>query len=157
MQSKNAEYLIEAAKSHADPIAAIVQKATEVGVVVPSILRRELEAAGFKINEDEEEHKTKYGYRKFENLYRVLVHDKAGNIIAMGASDSSASALSHAILGYIRERDIEKVGMVIPLEVHRLKEPMRLATITDPKTNQPVGAEVVAAVKEHLSKKAKVG
>ncbi len=108
-------------------LADIVKKSTEVGVVVPSILKKNLEEAGFQIEES-----------KLKVLYQVRVYfpwtkeeveeyekqpvletqeetqepDKR-HLIAMGASNSPADALVQAIYGFLREiAPIQKVPVV---------------------------------------------
>ena len=106
MQLKNTQYMLaKSVEFAADPIAAIVRKATEVGVVVPSLLKAGLEAGGFRIEDDPQKH-AEHGYREFEHLERVLVHDKTGNVIAMGAASDFNEALLHAVLGYLRELEV---------------------------------------------------
>ena len=54
MQAVNLAFVIAAAtdERHDDPFALAVRGAVEVGVVVPSILRTRLAAAGFTVTED---------------------------------------------------------------------------------------------------------
>lgn len=116
MQTKNMAYLISKSKEIAalkdlpqDPFIAAINVATEVGVVVPSLFKAALKKNGFFVNEDEDSHK-ELGYRKFENLYRVLIQTASGNIVAMGASSDTGEAIVHAALGYVREKEIALVG-----------------------------------------------
>lgn len=119
MHAENTQLLIESSRAHhADPLGDCVRRAIEVGVVVPSLLRANLKEAGYVVDADQDSH-AKDGYRRFKNLTRVLVRDGTGNVVAMGASSDEADALLHACLGYLRERDIEKFGFILPLEVHR--------------------------------------
>jgi hypothetical protein len=104
------------------PVAQAVRDATEVGVVVPSILRKNLQAAGFAIEEFELKHLK--GIRVFSgkskwpnptNLTSTALGDDHGKVetasefngeelVAQGLSFDFADALLHALLGYVRER-----------------------------------------------------
>lgn len=122
MQAKNMEWLVKnaprfAAASPDNPFLKSVAESIEASIVVPSILKAKLLAAGFKVSADDEDH-AKYGFRVLKNLYRVHVvgpanlHPERANegeartLIAAGASDSEADALLHAALGFVRECEI---------------------------------------------------
>lgn len=117
MQSGNTKWMIAAAGRFAEvmpdnPFLKAVAESIEAGIVVPSILKAKLEAAGFKVSADDEDHK-KHGYRVLANNYRVHVVGPANvhpdhaseerTLIAAGVSDSEADALLHAALGFLRE------------------------------------------------------
>lgn len=107
MQKANLDFVIEQAE-HADrkdKFGKAVAKSIEVGVVVPSILRTNLEVAGYSILEDKAS-LSDYGFASAKILQRVLVTDKEGTIIAMGAAGDHAEALLHAALGYFRENPV---------------------------------------------------
>ena len=101
MQQKNMEFVIEAGHVGRSPMANAVRHATEVGVVVPSILRKNLEEAGFVLVEDSAA-LADYGFASLKTLNRVVVM-KDGEMVAMGAAGDHAEALLHAVLGYFRE------------------------------------------------------
>lgn len=119
MRTENTKYLQHAAKTYPnDPIALAVRNATEIGIVVPSILRRELEAAGFTIVELNEDH-AKEGFRELQNSKRVVIKDGEFAMIAHGISDSVPDALLTATLGYIAELDIAYFGARLKTELHQ--------------------------------------
>lgn len=94
MRTAVTKQTIDLAKEHAatDPIAKAVADSVEVGIVVPSILRKNLEVAGVKITEGEK-----------KRLKQIEIHDTAGVLIACGSSDGHADALLHAVTGYLRQ------------------------------------------------------
>jgi hypothetical protein len=103
------------------PLAECIHAAVEVGIVVPSILKAKLAEAGFTITNDvdhQDQHEA-LGYRTFDNLFRVLVHDASGAVVAMGASADHTDALLHAMLGYLREQDIARNKEVAQAEVEK--------------------------------------
>ncbi len=149
MHSDNTNLLIESAHCyHDDPLAAAVRQATEVGVVVPSILRSELEDAGYQIVDDEQKH-LQQGFKPLKQLTRVIL-EKDGKVAAMGASHSLPDALLHAVLGYLRERDMEHFGFIIPTDLHRLDDPSKLRRI-ESRPGSPMPDEVVAKVRTHIA------
>ncbi len=107
MRKQNTEALITLAKSQQDRFAVsrAIAESVEVGIVVPSVLRSKLEALGCIVE--------KNPGRQFENVVQIAV--KHGDeIIAMGTSVDEADALLHAMLGFVRERNIaalEEQGM----------------------------------------------
>lgn len=107
MQTGNLAYLIDAAtdERQTDPFAAAVAASIEVGVVVPSILRSQLKAAGFRVVEDVAA-LAEYGFASLATLERVVVTDGAGGIVAMGAAGDHAEAILHAALGWFREHPL---------------------------------------------------
>lgn len=102
MQTNNLEFVLAAAKVGRTPIANAVRKSIEVGVVVPSILRGNLEEAGYTVVDDTAA-LADYGFASLKTLERVVVNDKDGNMVAMGAAGDHGEALLHAMLGYFRE------------------------------------------------------
>jgi hypothetical protein len=104
MLSTNMAWLIGQAadERHDEPLAVAVRNATEVGMVVPSILRAELDKGGFKVVDDETT-MAAYGFKSTKVLDRVLVTDKGGEVVAMGAASDHAEALLAAMLGWFRE------------------------------------------------------
>lgn len=108
MQKVNLDFVIAQARDDRQkaPLAKAVGKSVEVGVVVPSILRSNLAAAGFKVAADQTTAK-EYGFGGTNVLKRVLVLDKKGVIVAMGASSDVDDALLHAMLGWFRENPLE--------------------------------------------------
>lgn len=102
MQKNNLDFVIEAATVSRSDIAGAVRGAIEVGVVVPSILRSNLEAAGYTVKEDEAA-LAEYGFASMKTLKRVLVTDEDGELVAMGAAGDHGEAILHAMLGYFRE------------------------------------------------------
>ncbi|MEA2676391.1 MAG: hypothetical protein QOJ81_532 [Chloroflexota bacterium] len=107
MQQANLDFVIAQAqaKRQADAFAEAVRESIEVGIVVPSILRARLKAAKFQVSDDPAIH-AKYGYRELNTLSRVIVAEKTGEIVAMGASIDADDALLHAVLGYFRENKV---------------------------------------------------
>ena len=117
MQAKNTEWMVAAARrfnaaTPGNPFIAAVCESIEVGVVVPSILKAKLEAAGFSVIADDEDHK-RHGFRPLPNNYRVHVVGPANvhpdhtgesrTLIAAGVAPDEADALLHAALGFLRE------------------------------------------------------
>ncbi len=133
MTSQNTKWLIAAAKKFAalkpdNLFLAAIVASIEAGVVVPSILKTALTAAGFKVVTDHAEH-AKHGLRVMANKSRVHVigpigvhpdHAMSGGraasgeliaptdgtergLIAAGLADDEADALLHAALGFVRE------------------------------------------------------
>jgi len=104
MQRANLEFLIEQATASAvkGGLPAAVRDSIEVGMVVPSILRKNLLAAGLKVVEDQPT-MAKMGFSGLKTMQRTLVLDKSGSIVAMGASQDHDEALLHAMLGWFRE------------------------------------------------------
>lgn len=107
MRSANLEYVIGQATDsrQKDSFGKAVADAIEVGVVVPSILRANLTEAGYAVIDDQAA-MADYGFASTKVLKRVIINDKKGNMIAMGASDSAGDALLHAVLGYFREHPL---------------------------------------------------
>jgi hypothetical protein len=157
MQTKNMALLIEQSFSHDDALALAVRAAVvpEIKAVVPTLLRAALEKAGFAVNEDEDAH-AEQGFKKLEHLYRVLIHAAAGEdgvagqVVAMGASSTADDALLHAVLGYLRERDIAHFGFIVPLEFHAV-DPAKITKGT--LNEQPFSEETIAKLKSYLTKK----
>jgi len=119
MRNHNLEYTIHAAATYkADPIAAAAVKATEVGVVVPSLFRNALVAAGFTVVDDDDEH-AKSGYRKLDNKYRCTIRNKGGVDVAHAISGDATDALLHALHGYLIELDVAAFGARLANEIHR--------------------------------------
>lgn len=106
MNSVNTAFVIGQASdpAHDAPFAAAVRDAIEVGVVVPSRLRGNLESAGFAVVDDEAR-LSDYGFKSTQVLKRVVVMD-GELIVAMGASSDPADALLHAALGWFREHPL---------------------------------------------------
>jgi hypothetical protein len=118
MRSFNMQYLTLAAVTHKnDPIAAAVVACSEVGVVVPSLLRKALTDAGYAIVADDAEH-AKDGFRELPNNCRCQLKDKTGAAVAHGVAADSASALLHAVLGYVAELDGAQFGQRLSNELH---------------------------------------
>lgn len=152
MQKDNMALLIELSHAHRpDPVAAAVEQATEVGVVVPSLLRSALEKAKLRISDDPKEHE-KRGFDPLDKLKRVLIHGQGDTVIAMGASVDVPDSLLHAVLGYLRERDIALLGYIVPLEFHRV-DPAKINVVT--LNGRKFSDEQVAALKGYLARKAK--
>lgn len=104
MRAANLAFVLEEAtrkRKHAEPFADAVAASIEVGVVVPSILRRELEARDFKVVEDDAA-LAEFGINSMNTLKRSVVVD-GDVIVAMGAAGDHAEALLHAALGWFRE------------------------------------------------------
>jgi hypothetical protein len=114
MRQANTEFVVRQAqhKNQKGAFAKAVKGAIEVGVVVPSILRSNLQDAGFNVVADETT-LAEYGFKGTNVLKRVLVTNKDGRIVAMGAASDEGEALSHAVLGYFRENPVED-GEEIP-------------------------------------------
>lgn len=106
--------------------------------VVPARLRAALEQAGLRICEDSAAHE-EAGMKPLKFLTRLLIWDdlnaletmsadefertdKAPILVCRAESDNSANALLHAVLGYLRECDIEQLGYIVPLEFHKAGE-----------------------------------
>ncbi len=118
MQTDNLTFVIAQARDDRQEaaIALAVRGAVEVGVVVPSILRSRLKAAGFTLVADEAA-LADYGFRSTSHLQRVIVSDKAGTIVAMGAAGDHDEALLHAMLGWFRENPLPESDVPAGLAV----------------------------------------
>jgi hypothetical protein len=112
MQSNNLAFVIAQAQAPRPkhPVATAVRGSIEVGVVVPSILRAKLAKQGLTVHQDRAS-LAEYGFKDTTVLRRVLITDKAGNLVAMGASSDHDDALLHAMLGWFREN---LIGTDIP-------------------------------------------
>ena len=97
MRAINTKHLILLADSQRDrfAISRAIAESVEIGVVVPSILRSKLEALGLTITET-----------KVSANVRVDVL-KGGELLARGSSSDTADALLHAMLGFVRELNID--------------------------------------------------
>jgi len=106
MQKVNLEFLIGQATDERQtaPIAKAVADAVEVGVVVPSILRRNLDDAGLTVVEDETT-LSEHGFASLQALKRTVVLD-GELIVAMGAAGDLDEAILHAMLGWFREHPL---------------------------------------------------
>lgn len=74
-----------------NPVAKCAASAAEAGMVVPSILRKNLEAAGYRVTD-----------AKLKVLTQVKVH-KDGRLVACGSSSDAADALLQAVHAHLRE------------------------------------------------------
>lgn len=103
MQSVNLAFVLAEAqdKRHTEPFARAVRASIEVGVVIPSILRAKLAAAGLRVVDDQAS-MAEYGFNSTKVLQRVLVFEKK-TIVAMGAAADSDEALLASVLGWFRE------------------------------------------------------
>ena len=118
MRKANFIFLLAAAADprHTHPLVQALRSATTVyeadpdhglekrtAIDVPA-LRAALVAGGFTIIDDEAATKED-GFRRLENLTRVLVkHGK--DVVAMGAASDEREALLHAMLGWFREHPL---------------------------------------------------
>ena len=144
MTSNNMQYLIVSCHAHqGDPLAKCVWDSAGGTQVSPSLLKKNLEEAGFKVNDNEDSHK-EHGFKELKHLYRVLVLSGA-DIVAMGASETPEDALLHAALGYLRERDIEICGCVILPTVY-LKDADKM----EQPAGTPMTAEQFKKLKNHV-------
>lgn len=104
MQTANRDFVIAQAtderQEHA--IGKAIANAVEVGTIFPSKLRTELEGAGYRLVDDKVA-VSDYGFASAKFLKRVLVLDKAGTIVAMGAAVDPDEAILAAVLGWTRE------------------------------------------------------
>lgn len=114
MQTANMEFVLAAA-ARADEYQGADRKfaqaaadSVEVGVLVPSIFKANLTAAGFGVVEDVAA-LSEYGFASLGTLKRVIVADKSGAIIAMGAAGDHKEALAHAALGWFREHPLDEL------------------------------------------------
>lgn len=115
MQKVNVDFLIsQASRDPREPIRHAIGTAIEVGIVVPSLLRARLESAGFGLVEDTAS-LAEYGFASLATLQRVIISDKAGVIVAMGAAGDRDEALLAAVLGWCRENPLE--GAEVPAGV----------------------------------------
>lgn len=105
MRAISLEFVKSQSQVGTGQIHAAVRDATEVGVVVPSILEKNLTDYGFAIVKDDAA-LADYGFATTKFLKRVIVNDGAGNLIAMGAAGDHGEALLHAVLGYFRENPV---------------------------------------------------
>ena len=92
-------------------VADAILAATEVGVVVPSILRAKLTDAGFEVRD--EKFKDAAQTQEWKHLKQVTVW-KGPHLIAQGASGDAGDALLHAMLGYARENPADAIELKAP-------------------------------------------
>lgn len=118
MRTANLEWTIAQATHDAQTsaIGKAVAASVEVGVIVPSVLRQNLKDAGFKIVTDLAD-LSSYGFASTKHLVRVVVEDKKGNLVAMGAAGNADEAILHAMLGYFRENPVGDTAAPEPLAV----------------------------------------
>ena len=146
MRQTNMEYLVHAAKSHKeakfggeDKFVNAVVKSTELGLVIPSLLRANLEEAGFEVITDETKEGQKrqemMGYKPLDFLTDVVVAKKVNRhesvLIAYGAAGDVQEAIIHAALGYVRERDVEHFGKILPNQFHKDPAPGEKVEVSD--------------------------
>jgi hypothetical protein len=129
MLTLNKKYVVAAVKTHAgDPLVDAAKRSVENDALSPSKLRTELKAAGYVVDDDPKNHE-KLKFRTFENASRVLIM-KGSDVVAMGACQAHENAadlaLTHAVLGYVRERDIELFGEVKPDVFHKTVHPTQI-------------------------------
>lgn len=132
-------------------------------VVVPGRLRQALADAGLRVCEDAAAHEAA-GMKPLKHLTRLLIWDDANILetmpaeefercgkppllVARGESDSANNALLHAVLGYLRECDIEKLGYIVPIEFHRA-DPAKINVVT--LNGRKFSGEEVANLKSYL-------
>ena len=135
-------------------------------VVVPARLRQALADAGLRVCEDAAAHEAA-GMKPLKHLTRLLVWDdsnlletlpaeefarcgKPPLLVARGESDSANNALLHAVLGYLRECDIEQLGSIVPIEFHRA-DPAKINVVT--LNGRKFSGEEVAKLKGYLARK----
>ena len=93
MRTKVYEELLRLAPLMDDhPIIHAINNSTEQGIVVLSILHKELDAAGYVRTSG-----------MLKTLYEVKVHDPDGELVAYGASHDDNDALLQAMWGFVRE------------------------------------------------------
>ena len=100
MRTQNQKLLATWTAASKGKVALCIEASTEVGIVVPSILRAKLTAAGFEVRD--EKFKDAAQKEEWKHLKQVTVWD-GDKLIAMGASGDAGDALLHAMLGYARE------------------------------------------------------
>jgi len=130
MRMKNLIFLLQCADDprHDSAVAESLRAATKVYEAVPEegterrvtvsapMLRAALIERGLTIVDDEEATST-HGFRRLDNLTRVLVKN-GKEVIAMGAASDENDALLHAILGWLREHPI--AGLKAPAGIATL-------------------------------------
>lgn len=135
-------------------------------VVVPARLRQALADARLRVCEDTAAHEAA-GMKPLKHLTRLLIWDdsnlletmpveefercgKQPLLVARGESDSANNALLHAVLGYLRECDIEQLGYIVPIEFHRA-EAGKINAVT--LNGREFSSEEVAKLKGYLGRK----
>ena len=93
-------------KGAAAAFGKALKASVEVGVLVPSVFRRNLEDAGYLVVDDKAA-VADYGFASLGVLKRVLVVDEDGAIVAMGAATDAGEAIAAAALGWCREHPLE--------------------------------------------------
>lgn len=145
MQKANTEWMVAAARRFNgampdNPFILAICGSIEVGIVVPSHLKAKLEAAGFSVIADDEDH-AKHGFRRLPNSYRVHVigpanvhpdhSGEARTLIAAGVAPDEADALLHAALGFLREcQHAEDRAAGLPKRTFGLGNPAELGIKT---------------------------
>jgi hypothetical protein len=122
MQTENLRFVLEQANDprQKDPFAKAVKDSVEVGQVIPSVFRAKLEESGFRVLDDEKS-AAEFGFASTKVLKRVLITDKKGDIIAMGASTDPGEAITAAALGWFREHPL--AGAEVPAGAAVLPKP----------------------------------
>lgn len=102
MQTAHTKKLVELAQAQAGPVAKVAVKAAEAGILVPSILKSSLEAAGYKVTYHKEGGETAPLGDGVNGAW-VLVKDKDGHVVARAYSHDRPDALLQAVYAWLRE------------------------------------------------------
>lgn len=102
MQTAHTKKLVELTTAAAGPVAKIAVKASEAGILVPSILKKSLEDAGYKITYHKEPGENAPQGDHTHGAW-VLVKDKDGHVVARAYSHDKPDALLQAVYAWLRE------------------------------------------------------
>ena len=101
MRAKSLEAAVQLAQAEAGPIAAIVNKSIEIGVIFPSLLTANLKAAGYAIN-----YRAGTGYGAWVLVTRDALteyDDDNPTIVARAFSHDEPDALLQAVFAAMKE------------------------------------------------------
>lgn len=96
MTQENLKTLIQLARSHPGPVSGAVLAAAYGAMVHPGLLQSQLQAAGLSGSIVQK-----------ETRVELRITSEAGELIAWSNAPSPEEAILHAVLGFLRERDIE--------------------------------------------------
>lgn len=95
MTKDNLKTLIQLAHSHAGPVSSAVLAAAYGEMIHPGLLRDKLQEAGYS-----------GAFVQKEQRVELKITDEAGELIGWSNAPSTDEAILHAVLGYLREREI---------------------------------------------------
>lgn len=113
MSQRVVEHFIKVAHENDTAVSAIVKKATEAGMIVPSILTAALEAAGYAVNYMASPNG---GAKVLITKDEATAYDEENpNIVARSVSGDKAEALLRAVYSWLHEEAKISPGKEVPV------------------------------------------